>query len=339
MMSSLNPASQYYTSMAAAPNLSREWAERGKYITWNSTVPKNARFGPLDVFSICAGKRDNPAILFIHGYPTSSFDFRELFEELSQDYYVCALDTPGYGFSSKPRDGYLYSIHDDARLVDHVIREVFQLDKFALFTHDKGDSVGLALLELYQKYGERPYQITHHFITNGNIYLPLAQLTQFQEQLLDPVSGPALASNLNGTLLAQGLATSTYSKTLSPDEIASLASIFDYQDAAKVQHDVIQYLNQRSRYEVGWLETLHKSDVPTTIIWGEKDQISPVRVADYVWTRYLKSRDQVSTYWRIPQANHYFQNDAPRIVTSIVNTELKSGNGLHIPNEQAYRVF
>ncbi|MFB5193248.1 alpha/beta hydrolase [Alicyclobacillus fastidiosus] len=339
MMSSLNPASQYYASMATAPNFAREWSDRGKYITWDSTVPENARFGPLDVFTICAGNIDNPAILFIHGYPTSSFDFRELFEELSLNYYVCALDTPGYGFSSKPRDGYLYSIHDDARLVDHVIREVFKLDKFALFTHDKGDSVGLALLELYQKYDERPYQITRHFITNGNIYLPLAQLTQIQKQLLDPVSGPVLAANLNGTLLAQALATSTYSKTLSPDEIASLASIFDYQDGAKVQHDVIQYLNQRSRFEVGWLETLRNSDVPATLIWGEQDQISPIRVADYVWTKYLKSRNQVSTYWRIPQANHYFQNDAPRIVASIVNSELKSGKDLYIRNEEAYRVL
>ncbi len=339
MMSNLNPASQYYSSMTDAPNLSREWANRGEYITWKSTVPENARFGPLDVFTICAGNKDNPAILFIHGYPTSSFDFLELFEELSQDYYVCAIDTPGYGFSSKPQDGYLYSIHDDARLMDHFIRDVLKLDRLALFTHDKGDSVGLALLELYQQYDDRPYQITHHFITNGNVYLPLAQLSQFQKQLLDQVSGPILASKLNGTLLAQGLATSTYSKTLSSDEIASLASIFDYQDGAKVQHDVIQYLNQRSQYEVGWLETLHKSDVPTTIIWGEQDQISPTRVADYVWTTYLKSREQVSTYWRMPQANHYFQNDAPRVVASIVKNELKSGNDLDLHNDEAYRVL
>ncbi|WP_198022972.1 alpha/beta fold hydrolase [Paenibacillus zanthoxyli] len=339
MMSSLNHASQYYTSMATVPNLAKEWADRGQYTTWTSTVPENARFGPLDVFTICAGNIDNPAILFIHGYPTSSFDFRELFEELSQDYYVCAIDTPGYGFSSKPRDGYVYSIHDDARLVDHVVREVLKLDKFALFTHDKGDTVGFALLALYQNYSECPYQITHHFITNGNVYLPMAQLTQLQKQLLDPVSGPALSSNLNGTILAQALATLTYSKTLSSDEIASLASIFDYQDGANVQHDVIQYLNQRSQFEVGWLETLHKSDVPTTIIWGEQDQISPIRVPDYVWTTYLKSRNHVSTYWRLPQANHYLQNDAPRVVASIVNSELRSANDLDLRNEEAYRVF
>lgn len=323
-MSRQNPASEYYASMLNASTSAREWAAKGAYITWQSTIPENAPFGPVNVFTICAGNQNNPAILFIHGYPTSSYDFRELFEELSRDYYVCAIDTPGYGFSDKPQEGYLYSIHDDAKLVDHLIRDVWNLDKMTLFTHDKGDSVGLALLELYQSYSNAPYEITHHIITNGNIYLPLARLTEIQRQLLDERSGPVLSSQLTGTMLAQGLAAITYSKKLSVDEIASLASIFDYQSGTKIQHDIIQYLNQRSHFEIGWLDTLRKSQVPTTLIWGEKDEIAPTQVADYVWTTCLKTREATS-YWRIPEANHYLQNDSPNVVCSILKYELGSG--------------
>jgi pimeloyl-ACP methyl ester carboxylesterase len=86
----------------------------------------------LNIFHICQGNPDDPAILMIHGYPTSSFDYARLFAELSEDHYVCALDTPGYGFSDKPMDGYDYSISDDARLVDEYIRQVAGLDEFIL---------------------------------------------------------------------------------------------------------------------------------------------------------------------------------------------------------------
>ena len=153
------------------------WRNNGKYISWRSTLEKNKSFGKLDIFTIQKGNPKNPAILMIHGYPTSSFDFFELFELLSNDYYVCALDTPGYGLSDKPRDGYVYSIEDDARLVDFYIRDILKLNSLALYTHDKGDSVGLALLKLYTQQDE--YKITHHFITNGNIYLPLANLKTY----------------------------------------------------------------------------------------------------------------------------------------------------------------
>ncbi len=201
--------------------------------------------------------------------------------------YVCALDTPGYGFSDKPLDGYDYSIFDDARLVDEYIREVAGLEEFTLLTHDKGDSVGLALLQIYQAYEAKPYTIKHHFITNGNIYLPLAQLTTAQKVLLNPISGPLISSILSGDRFSQGLADLAFATTIPQSEIDAYASILDYQDGSRVQHEIIEYLNERAENEVGWLEGLAKSEIPTTLIWGEQDAIAPVAVPDYVWANYL----------------------------------------------------
>jgi len=56
----------------------------------------------LNIFSVQKGDGKKPPILMIHGYPTSSFDFMELFDLLSMDYFVCALDTQGYGFPTNP---------------------------------------------------------------------------------------------------------------------------------------------------------------------------------------------------------------------------------------------
>jgi pimeloyl-ACP methyl ester carboxylesterase len=313
---------EFYAGMENPPAAARDWCEAGEYFSWESTLPQNAEFEALNIFHICQGDPADPAILMIHGYPTSSFDYAPLVAELSEDHYVCALDTPGYGFSDKPMDGYDYSVFDDARLVDDYVRNVAGLDEFILFTHDKGDSVGLALLQIYQAYEEKPYLINHHFITNGNIYLPLAQLTTAQNVLLNPISGPFVSSIISGDWFAQGLADSAFAIALPQSEIDSYASILDYQDGMAVQHEIIKYLNERTENEVVWLETLEESDIPTTLIWGELDAIAPVAVPDYVWTTYLENREAPATYWRIPCADHYLQVDEPELIVAILQATL-----------------
>jgi pimeloyl-ACP methyl ester carboxylesterase len=304
--------------MENPPAAALDWCKAGRYFSWESTLPENADFEALNIFHICQGNPNDPAILMIHGYPTSSFDYAALAKELGQDHYVCALDTPGYGFSDKPKNGYQYSIFDDARLVDDYIRDIVGLEELTLITHDKGDSVGLALLQIYQAYDERPYTINHHVITNGNIYLPLAQLTGAQKALLNPTLGPVISWLLTGDRFASGLAESTFATTLPQSEIDSYASIFDYQDGIAVQHEIIKYLNERTENEVVWLETLERSDIPTTLIWGELDSIAPVAVPDHAWTNYLKDRETPAAYWRIPCADHYLQVDQPALITDIV---------------------
>jgi pimeloyl-ACP methyl ester carboxylesterase len=314
----------YYAGMENPPAAALAWCQAGKYFSWKSTLPVNADFEALNIFHICQGDLEKPAVLMIHGYPTMSFDFAPLFDELKDEFYVCALDTPGYGFSDKSLGGYDYSIDDDARLVDEYIREIAGLEEFILITHDKGDSVGLALLGIYQVYDEKPYTIQHHFITNGNIYLPLAQLTSSQKALLNPTFGPMISALLPAGRFAQSLAELTFATTLPQSEIDAYASIFAYQDGLAVQHEIIEYLNERAEYEVGWLEALERSEIPTTLIWGEQDAIAPVRVPDFVWENYLADRDTQAAYWRIPCADHYLQVDTPDLVAEIIRADLSA---------------
>ncbi|MFW5709560.1 MAG: alpha/beta fold hydrolase [Chloroflexota bacterium] len=308
----------YYANMANPPAAAQRWCDSGSYFSWQSTLPQNADFEALNIFHVCEGNPEDPAMLLIHGYPTSSFDYAPLFAILRDAYYVCALDTPGYGFSDKPLDGFDYSIFDDAQLVDHYIREVVGMDDFTLVTHDKGDSVGLALLQIYHDYDERPYTIAHHVITNGNIYLPLAQLTTGQQTLLNPSVGPFVSSLLGGEQLATGI-DEFFIKPLPEQEIAAYASIFDYQGGTRVQHDIITYLDERSANETDWLQALSRSDIPTTVIWGEQDTVAPVAVPDDVWSNYLEDRAAPASYWRIPCADHYLQVDQPELLVEVLN--------------------
>ena len=198
----------YYGKLENA-SAAASWCRAGGYFTWTSTLEANQGFGPLNIFYACLGDPAKPALLLVHGYPTSSYDFATLAEQLTADYYICVLDTPGYGFSDKPRGRYAYSLFDDARLVDHFIRNVANLNHLTLLTHDKGNSVGLALLQIYQAYADKPYTLDHHILTNGNVYLPLAQLTVAQRLLLHPITGPLLSSLVTASRMANGLGRKT----------------------------------------------------------------------------------------------------------------------------------
>ncbi len=69
-----------------------------------------------------------------------------------------------------------------------------------------------------------------------------------------------------------------------------------------------------------WLQALAKSEIPTTLIWGELDAIAPAAVPDYVWDHYLQNRESPAGYWRIPCADHYLQVDVPDLMANIMRT-------------------
>jgi hypothetical protein len=95
------------------------------------------------------------------------------------------------------------------------------------------------------------YRITQHIITNGNIYLPLAELTRMQRGLLSTRTGPILTRYVNGTLFARGMNRIAYSVPESPESVDAVATIIDYQNGGEVQHATIQYLAQRARVRAG----------------------------------------------------------------------------------------
>jgi pimeloyl-ACP methyl ester carboxylesterase len=86
--------------------------------------------------------------------------------------------------------------------------------------------------------------------------------------------------------------------------------------------ETIKYLNERRENEVTWLETLGRSDVPATLIWGEKDPIARTAIADFVWKNHLRDRPAAAAYWRINCAGHYPQNDQPEAVALLIRQAL-----------------
>jgi pimeloyl-ACP methyl ester carboxylesterase len=101
--------------------------------------------GGLNIFYREAGLRDAPLVLLLHGYPTSSFMFRNLIPILADKYHVIAPDLPGFGFSdTPPRKDFKYTFDNLADSMQHLIDKL-GLKKFALYIFDYGAPIGLRL--------------------------------------------------------------------------------------------------------------------------------------------------------------------------------------------------
>lgn len=128
--------------------------------------------------------------------------------------------------------------------------------EFSLLSHDRGDTVALAFSSLYQESPDtsnaKPFRITHQYILNGNVYLPLANLTEFQKRMLDPATSAAAVKAVNAGMLAAGMGSTTFTPALKPDDpvVKAMAAQFAYQSGVQALPATIQYLNERKEMEV-----------------------------------------------------------------------------------------
>ncbi|MBX9640413.1 MAG: alpha/beta hydrolase [Mycobacteriaceae bacterium] len=292
-----------------------KWNNGGTELRWRSTTDANDGQS-VAVFLRRYGTPGKPALVCVHGFPTS-IDYFPLARELTDEFEIFSLDFPGYGVSDKPPEPYVYSLYDDARLLVHAITEVWSLTDYRMITHDRGCSVGMIALGLLAEKSTLPEDL---ILTNGNIYLPLSNLTPFQTALLNDKTGRATAAETTPEMLAAGLGFTTFMprRTLENPEIAALAKCFAYNDGMRVLPDTIQYLHERAADEKSWLEALSRLPVNITLVWGLHDTVAPQRVANHVWQTYLRDMPGRSRYWVVPGADHYLQCDAPAELAQIV---------------------
>jgi pimeloyl-ACP methyl ester carboxylesterase len=118
----------------------------------------------LKIFCREAGADTSPALLLLHGFPTSSHMFRDLIPALADDHRVVAPDFPGFGFSDAPdRAQFKYTFDHLADVIDR-FTAVERLDRYAMYVFDYGAPVGFRLATRH------PARITAMITQNGNAY-------------------------------------------------------------------------------------------------------------------------------------------------------------------------
>lgn len=118
----------------------------------------------LDIFYREAGPKDAPVILLLHGFPASSFMYRDLIPALATRYRVIAPDYPGFGYSSAPPPAdFTYSFDRLADVMDGFTAKL-GLTRYALYMQDFGGPVGFRLASRH------PDRVSHLIVQNANAY-------------------------------------------------------------------------------------------------------------------------------------------------------------------------
>ena len=233
--------------------------------------------------------RDEPAaresgldpLLVLHGFPSSSFDYRHVLPALAADRRVVLPDFLGFGLSSKP--DVRYGIRMLADQVQGVVAAL-GLERVALLTHDVGDSVGGELLRRDLE-GTLGFGVSERVVTNGSIYMDLVQLTDSQTFLLDLPDERLDLSGGSGDGYQRALAaTFAPESVVAPEELAAQWELMAIDDGHTLLPRMIRYIEDRRLEERRYTEAIETHPSTLCVVWGDRDPIAVHAMAERLTT-------------------------------------------------------
>ena len=138
----------------------------------------------------------------------------------------------------------------DEELIEFYLAKVIGAEAAVIVAHNRGDSVALMHAARCAD-GRSATRLEHLVLSNGNIFLPLSNLTQAQRRILDADSGSQIAAALSAPVLAEAMGATTFTPPRRPGDpgVEALTATFAHGNGMKVLHETIQYLAERSRDE------------------------------------------------------------------------------------------
>jgi pimeloyl-ACP methyl ester carboxylesterase len=250
-----------------------------------------------------AEESGRPPLLVLHGFPTSSVDWAPVLPALSRDRRVVLFDFLGYGLSEKPDQR--YSLFEQADLVE-AVAAACGLTTVDLVSHDMGDSVAGEVLARSLD-GALPFSIERRVLTNGSVYIDMAQLTDGQKLLLSLpdeklpealVDAAGMAEALRGTL-APG-------SDVDEAHLLAAAEAVCRDEGAQVLPRTIRYVEERHEHEQRWTGAIETHPAPLTVVWGTEDPVAVVAMVDV-----LAERCPGAAVTRLGGVGHYPMIEAP----------------------------
>ena len=238
------------------------------------TTTHNIDLDGFNVFYRKAGNPERPAILLLHGFPTSSHMFRKLIPELSENYYVLAPDLPGFGFTDcPPREGYAYTFSDFATKLGKFV-EKLNLKKFALYCFDYGAPAGYRLALAF------PDRVSALIVQNGNAYDE--GLREFWDPIKKYWNDPSEANRKALHFLVEPKATRWQYENgvkdlslLDPVTWTVDQAGMDRPENGDIQLDIFYDYRTNVTLYPQFQEFFRKYQPPTLIVWGKGDFIFP----------------------------------------------------------------
>jgi pimeloyl-ACP methyl ester carboxylesterase len=230
----------------------------------------------VTVFYREAGPANAPVVLLLHGFPSSSFQFRNLIPLLATKYRVVAPDLPGFGFTNVPAERkYEYKFASFAKTIGAFI-DVLSIKSFAVYIFDYGAPTALRLAL------ERPDAVTAIVTQNGNAYVE-----GFGADAWKPLQ-TYWASNssedrekVRGIMLTPGFTKFQYEHGTPADRLSQVSpetytldwALMSSPEQQEIQLDIFKDYGSNVPLYPQFQEYFRKSKVPILAAWGKNDII------------------------------------------------------------------
>jgi len=265
----------------------------------------------LDIFYREAGTRGQPQLVLLHGFPTSSHMFRDLIDDLGDDFHIIAPDYPGFGLSSAPaHDQYDYTFDNLASVVSELLdRRGF--DDYVIYVMDYGAPVG------YRIASEQPDRVAGFVVQNGNAYDeglsafwdPIKQYWKTAAQEDRDALRPFLS--LDGTKW-QYLTGVRNPGVISPDNWLVVQPLLDREGNQEIQLELFYDYGTNPKLYPEWQAYFREHQPPMLIAWGANDPIFPASGAH----PYL--RDLPDAEMHLLDTGHFALEEDGELIASLI---------------------
>jgi pimeloyl-ACP methyl ester carboxylesterase len=242
----------------------------------NEAVPqvthRTANVDGVSIFYREAGPPDAPAVLLLHGFPSSSFMYRNLMPSLARRHRVIAPDYPGFGQSEFPPAGrYSYTFEQLARTMTR-FTEIVGARRYSLYIQDYGAPIGLRMALAH------PERVTALVVQNGNAYEEglSAGWDPLREYWQSPT--PRNREGLRGWLTAEGIRQQYVAgvpehllERFSPDTWTLDWSLLQRPGNMDVQLDLFGDYQHNVTLYPRFQQMFREHKFPMLIVWGRHD--------------------------------------------------------------------
>lgn len=262
------------------------------------------------------GGSESPLLLYLHGFPSSSYDWRPLLAVRGGTEASICFDFLGFGLSEKP-DDHRYTLAWQADAAEEIVRRAGSPPVF-LVAHDMGTSVATELMAR-DLGGDLEMSLAGALLFNGSMLLHLAQPTIGQRMLRSRL-GPLFAR-----LTSERTFTAQFSRIFSPEhplsakEAADQWSLIAHDGGTRIAHRTIHYMEERERFTERWHGAIRDWPGPLTLAWGMRDPVARPEVLDGL----RELRPGVEAI-ELPDLGHYPQIESPERLAAALDSALAS---------------
>jgi len=277
------------------------WLASGRHVT----------VGPHRLFVVERGS--GPVLVLVHGFPTSSYDYRALMERLAGRYRCIAFDFPGYGLSSKP-EAYSYSLFQQADALQGLLAAL-GVERASLVAHDMGTSVLCELLARRLE-GRLGFELERAIFTNGSMLQWRATITQFQKLLASNetlLQGMELCERMP-EFYAVGLrGTMKRPEAMNDEDAVVMRELLEHESGQSRLPALAGYMRERYVHKQRWISALSASEASIELIWAADDPIANLEMG-----RELHALLPRAPYTELDGVGHFLVFEDPERVAAAI---------------------